>query len=50
MAETKRVLDDHNAPMVQRGDMGDGQFAYFDGRESLLTRIEILESKRTELS
>ncbi len=50
MAETFHTLGEHGAPMVQRGDMGDGQFAYFDGRGALLTRIEVLESNRTELA
>ena len=49
MREVKETLDAAGAPLVQRGDMGDGQYAYFDGVGQLLTRIEVLEKVRTEL-
>jgi catechol 2,3-dioxygenase-like lactoylglutathione lyase family enzyme len=50
MAEVKETLEAHGAPLVQRGDMGsEGQYAYYDGQAELLTRIEVLENKRTEI-
>jgi catechol 2,3-dioxygenase-like lactoylglutathione lyase family enzyme len=50
MKADKAVLEGHGAPMIHRGDMGEGQYAYFDGRERFGTMIELLEHKRTELS
>ncbi len=39
-------LREHGIPMVQRGDMGEGQYAYFDAEEPLGVTIELLERKR----
>lgn len=50
MAADKAVLESHNAPMIHRGDMGDGQYAYFDAKANFGTMIELLEHKRTDLS
>jgi methylmalonyl-CoA/ethylmalonyl-CoA epimerase len=50
MAADKAVLESHNSPMIHRGDMGDGQYAYFDSRANFGTMIELLEHKRTDLS
>ena len=33
-------------PMVQRGDMGEGQYAYFDAQDALGTTLELLERVR----
>ncbi len=46
----KRVdyLKEHGIPMVQRGDMGEGQFAYFDAEKPLGLVLELLEHKRKE--
>jgi catechol 2,3-dioxygenase-like lactoylglutathione lyase family enzyme len=50
MSESKRTLEAHGAPMIHRGDMGDGQYAYFDATEPFATFIELLEAKRTEVA
>ena len=44
----KRVdfLREQGIPMVQRGDMGEGQFAYFDAEQTLGVTLELLEQKR----
>ena len=49
MRESKATLEAHGAEMIQRGDMGEGQYAYFDASAPFGTFIELLESKRTEL-
>ena len=46
MQKSVDSLKAHGAPMVQRGDMGDGQYAYFDGRERFGVVIELLERTR----
>ena len=33
MKESVEYLDGEGAPLIMRGDMGDGQYAYFDGAE-----------------
>ncbi|AIE85705.1 VOC family protein [Fimbriimonas ginsengisoli] len=50
MRQSKTFLDEHGVTMIQRGDMGDGQYAYFDGQEQIGTMIELLEQKRTPLA
>lgn len=40
------ALAEAGAPEVQRGDMGDGQYGYFDGSESLGLTIELLQRVR----
>lgn len=42
-------LNAHGAPMIMRGDMGEGQYAYFDGQQAFGCYIELLERRRTEL-
>ena len=44
----KRVdfLKEHGIQMIQRGDMGEGQFAYFDAEKQLGVVLELLEQKR----
>jgi len=32
--------------MIQRGDMGEGQYAYFDAEARLGVTLELLERKR----
>lgn len=49
LSQSKAALEQHGAPMIQRGDMGEGQYAYFDGQELFGTYFELLEQKRTEL-
>lgn len=39
-------LKKHGIPMVQRGDMGEGQYAYFDAQMKLGVQIELLERVR----
>ncbi|MDE2126243.1 MAG: VOC family protein [Armatimonadetes bacterium] len=46
MQKSADSLKAQGVPMVQRGDMGDGQYAYFDGRERLGVVIELLERTR----
>jgi catechol 2,3-dioxygenase-like lactoylglutathione lyase family enzyme len=43
-----QMLGDHAIPLSQRGDMGEGQYAYFDADATLGTTLELLESRRTE--
>lgn len=51
MAEDKRALESHETPMIMRGDMmEEGQYAYFDGRKNFGVMLELLETKRTDLS
>ena len=47
MAETSRQLKEHGVQPIQRGDMGEGQYGYFDAEEKLGCVIELLESKRS---
>ena len=49
MADSVAGLKESGVNLVQRGDMGDGQYAYFDGEEQLGCVVELLEHKRTEL-
>lgn len=49
MKAAKDHLDEHGAPMIMRGDMGEGQYAYFDGIDNFGCFFEILEQKRTPL-
>lgn len=46
MQRSVDYLREHGIPMVQRGDMGEGQYAYFDAEEPLGVTIELLERKR----
>jgi catechol 2,3-dioxygenase-like lactoylglutathione lyase family enzyme len=46
MQDSVNYLRDHGIPMVQRGDMGEGQYAYFNAEESLGVTLELLEHKR----
>jgi methylmalonyl-CoA/ethylmalonyl-CoA epimerase len=50
MQASKDALAEHGVEMIQRGDMGDGQYAYFDANEPFGTFFELLEQKRTELN
>jgi len=47
MVETAIGLGDHDIELIQRGDMGEGQYAYFDATEQLGCVIELLEHKRS---
>jgi methylmalonyl-CoA/ethylmalonyl-CoA epimerase len=46
MQKSVDFLRERAIPMVQRGDMGGGQYAYFDGEERLGTTLELLERVR----
>ncbi len=39
-------LKEQGIPMIQRGDMGEGQYAYFDAESQLGVQIELLERVR----
>jgi methylmalonyl-CoA/ethylmalonyl-CoA epimerase len=47
MVEAAAGLDRHDAELIQRGDMGEGQYAYFDATGSLGCVIELLEHERS---
>ncbi|MBS1704401.1 MAG: VOC family protein [Armatimonadetes bacterium] len=49
MKVSKEQLQSQGIEMIQRGDMGEGQYAYFDGTEQLGTFIELLEQTKTPL-
>jgi len=46
MQKSVDFLKERGVPMVQRGDMGPGQYAYFDATDRLGTHIELLEKAR----
>jgi methylmalonyl-CoA/ethylmalonyl-CoA epimerase len=46
MQKSVDFLKAHEIPMIQRGDMGEGQFAYFDAEKQLGLVLELLEHKR----
>ncbi|MCS6950941.1 MAG: VOC family protein [Armatimonadota bacterium] len=48
MQSSAQFLREQGIPLVQRGDMGEGQYAYFDAREQLGVQIELLERVRKE--
>ena len=47
MVEAAGGLDDHDVELIQRGDMGEGQYAYFDATGPLGCVIELLERERS---
>ncbi len=47
LPETAAGLEDHGAELVQRGDMGEGQYAYFDAVRPLGCVLELLENRRS---
>ena len=46
MQRSVDFLAGHGIPMVQRGDMGEGQYAYFDAEGPLGVTLELLEKVR----
>lgn len=48
MQQSADFLRSQQIPMIQRGDMGPGQYAYFDGENRLGVVIELLERTRKE--
>lgn len=46
MQQSVDFLRERGIPMIQRGDMGEGQYAYFDAEEALGVTLELLERKR----
>jgi catechol 2,3-dioxygenase-like lactoylglutathione lyase family enzyme len=49
MRQSKAYLDDQGSPLIHRGDMGEGQYCYFDTTAKVGTMIELLERERTAL-
>ncbi|MFZ4508803.1 MAG: VOC family protein [Fimbriimonas sp.] len=47
MPKVAEFLSTQGIEMVQRGDMGDGQYAYFDAESTHGLTLELLEHKRT---
>jgi catechol 2,3-dioxygenase-like lactoylglutathione lyase family enzyme len=47
MVQTAGGLKQQGVSLIQRGDMGEGQYAYFDATGALGCVIELLESKRS---
>jgi catechol 2,3-dioxygenase-like lactoylglutathione lyase family enzyme len=46
MQASVEFLKEHGIPLIQRGDMGEGQYAYFDAQKQLGVQIELLERVR----
>jgi methylmalonyl-CoA/ethylmalonyl-CoA epimerase len=46
MQKSVDFLKARGVPMIQRGDMGEGQYAYFDAEAQLGLVLELLENKR----
>ena len=46
MQRSVDFLKEKDIPMIQRGDMGEGQYAYFDTEKPLGVVLELLEHKR----
>jgi catechol 2,3-dioxygenase-like lactoylglutathione lyase family enzyme len=46
MQKSVDFLKEHSIRMIQRGDMGEGQYAYFDAEQQLGLVLELLEHKR----
>jgi len=46
-ASSQEILAEAGVTLMMRGDMGEGQYAYFDGREKLGAVVELLEHRRT---
>ena len=49
MAEAKTALEEQGGTLAMRGDMGDGQYAYFDLHDTMGILVEMLEHKRTNI-
>lgn len=48
MQKSVDFLKARGIPMIQRGDMGEGQYAYFDAEAQLGVTLELLERVRRE--
>jgi catechol 2,3-dioxygenase-like lactoylglutathione lyase family enzyme len=48
MPRSAAFLQSQDILMIQRGDMGEGQFAYFDAEERLGVTLELLERVRRD--
>ncbi len=46
MQKSVNFLKSRGIPMIQRGDMGEGQYAYFDAEQQLGVTLELLENVR----
>jgi catechol 2,3-dioxygenase-like lactoylglutathione lyase family enzyme len=49
MDQSKAFLDSRGMSLIHRGDMGEGQYAYYDAQDRLGVMLELLEHKRTEI-
>lgn len=49
MTDSARHLRALGGELIHRGDMGDGQFAYFDTKAPFGTMVELLERQRTPI-
>jgi len=49
MRKSKEYLDAQGSPLIHRGDMGEGQYCYYDTTDKVGTMIELLERVRTPL-
>jgi hypothetical protein len=47
MQKSVDFLRERGIPMIQRGDMGEGQYAYLDAEGPLGVTLELLEQKRS---
>jgi catechol 2,3-dioxygenase-like lactoylglutathione lyase family enzyme len=46
MQRSVDFLKTHDIPMIQRGDMGEGQYVYCDAEDKLGVVVELLEKRR----
>ena len=46
MQKSVDFLKSRGIPLIQRGDMGEGQYAYFDAEAQLGVTLELLEHVR----
>jgi methylmalonyl-CoA/ethylmalonyl-CoA epimerase len=49
MKASASALAETGIDLIHRGDMGEGQYAYFDGTGEVGTFLELLEAKRTPI-
>lgn len=50
MDRSLAFLDARGMPLIHRGDMGEGQYAYYNAQDRLGVMIELLEKNRTEIA
>lgn len=47
MTTARSFLESRDAPLIHRGDMGDGQYAYHDAQAQYGVMLELLEQERS---